>query len=302
MRRLLCVVSAFVLVSACGNGDPSGSDLDAISVSGDAVPRADVEAGTTVSDTESKVVKAGGGDEIVEGDVVKLNYLAINGRTGEEFDSSYATGRTTTLRLNESVLPGFVKALVGQKVGSRVLALIPPGDGFGSARTELGLQAGDTMAFVFDVVAVLPVEATGESKDLPDDLPQLELDDDGRPVGFEVGHGTIDPNPPSSAHVVIEGDGDPVEADQFVTVQYVGQIHPDGEVFDSSWKNGSPLTDQLSTGRLIDCWVDQLVGTPVGSRVVLVCPPDTAYGDAGSPPAIGGGDTLLFAIDVLDAS
>ena len=41
----------------------------------------------------------------------------------------------------------------------------------------------------------------------------------------------------------------------------------------------------------------------LGSRVVLVCPADTAYGDS---PQEGGpikpGDSLVFAIDLLDAS
>ena len=44
------------------------------------------------------------------------------------------------------------------------------------------------------------------------------------------------------------------------------------------------------------------VGQKVGSRVVLVCPADVAYGKEGSPPDIKGGDTLIFSIDLLDAS
>jgi len=44
------------------------------------------------------------------------------------------------------------------------------------------------------------------------------------------------------------------------------------------------------------------VGKKVGSRVVLVCPADVAYGKEGSGENIQPGDTLIFSIDLLDAS
>lgn len=41
---------------------------------------------------------------------------------------------------------------------------------------------------------------------------------------------------------------------------------------------------------------------PVGSRVVLVIPPDLGYGPEGNPGAgIKGTDTLYFVVDVLGA-
>ena len=38
----------------------------------------------------------------------------------------------------------------------------------------------------------------------------------------------------------------------------------------------------------------------VGGRRELVIPPDMAYGPAGSPPAIGPNETLVFVVDVVD--
>jgi len=43
-----------------------------------------------------------------------------------------------------------------------------------------------------------------------------------------------------------------------------------------------------------------LVGQTVGSRVLLVIPPDKGYGPEGNPQAgIGGTDTLVFVVDLL---
>ncbi len=85
-------------------------------------------------------------------------------------------------------------------------------------------------------------------------------------------------------------------------MHYLGQIYPSGKIFDSSWARSAPSTFALAEGQLIKCWTDQLVGKKVGSRVVLVCPADVAYGKEGSGEDIKGGDTLIFSIDLLDAS
>ena len=46
-----------------------------------------------------------------------------------------------------------------------------------------------------------------------------------------------------------------------------------------------------------------LIGQTVGSRVVLVIPPDKGYGAEGNSQAgISGTDTLVFVVDILAAS
>ena len=302
MRRLqvIGISTLLVVLGACGTG---GGALDEIEVSKAATPKVKVPTGTETTKTTTKVIEEGSGEEVAAGDSIKLNYVALNGRTGKQFDSSYAAGTPSTFTLDDkSVLPGFIKSLKGQKVGSRILALVPPKDGFNAAQESFDLKKDDTMVFVFDIVAKLPTQAEGEAKKLSKSLPKLELNDKGQPTKFVQTDDTKKKQTKASAHVVIQGTGDKIKKDQSVSVQYVGQVYPAGKIFDASWSRGAPANFALTEGQLIKCWTDLLVGQRVGSRVVLVCPSDTAYGKDGRAPDIKGGDTLIFAIDLLDAS
>jgi FKBP-type peptidyl-prolyl cis-trans isomerase len=50
---------------------------------------------------------------------------------------------------------------------------------------------------------------------------------------------------------------------------------------------------------LIPAWDKALVGQPLGSRIMIIAPPDMAYGAQGSPPTIPANATLVFVVDVL---
>ena len=52
-------------------------------------------------------------------------------------------------------ITGFTNALVGQKVGSQFIVVIPPGEAYGEAGTDHEL-AGKTLIFVVDVLAAMP--------------------------------------------------------------------------------------------------------------------------------------------------
>jgi peptidylprolyl isomerase len=158
------------------------------------------------------------------------------------------------------------------------------------------------MVFLFDIVSKVPTEVTGTAKKLPADVPKIVYDADKHPSKFAKTSKTAKKVTKESAHVVIKGTGAKITDGQTLTAQYVGQVYPDGDVFDESWSS-SARSFQVGAGQLIKCWDDQLVGQTIGSRVVLVCPGDKAYGS--SPPQgskIKKNDTLIFAIDLLDAS
>lgn len=299
VRRIVPLLLAAALVlSGCGGE----SGLKGVEVTDGEVPTVDTGGEIQVSETETRTIREGDGEEIKEGDSVKLNYIAVNGRTGKEFDNTFKSGAPMTATIKEgSVLPGFVKGLIGAKVGERRLVAVPPKDGFNAANEQLELKADDTMVFLFDVVSKVKQMAEGEPQDLPKTLPNLILNDKSQPVKFEKTPTTAPAPDEMQVHTAILGDGPKIESGQTLTIHYVGQIYPDGEVFDESWSRG-PATFQIGVGGLIKCWDEGLVGKTIGSRIILECPPAVGYGDKGNPQAgIKGTDTLIFAVDLLDA-
>lgn len=87
----------------------------------------------------------------------------------------------------------------------------------------------------------------------------------------------------------------PAEHDT-VTVHYEGTL-PDGTVVDSSLQRGKPT--QFRVNGVIACWKQALLMMRAGGKSHVVCAPDLAYGDGGSPPAVPPGATLQFEIELL---
>jgi FKBP-type peptidyl-prolyl cis-trans isomerase FkpA len=92
------------------------------------------------------------------------------------------------------------------------------------------------------------------------------------------------------------GTGASPKATDEVTVHYRG-TSVDGAEFDSSYKRNEPAKFPLN--QVIPCWTEGLQKMKVGGKSQLVCPSDIAYGDRGSPPAIPGGATLVFEVELL---
>lgn len=92
------------------------------------------------------------------------------------------------------------------------------------------------------------------------------------------------------------GTGASPKATDEVTVHYRG-TSVDGVEFDSSYKRNEPAKFPLN--QVIPCWTEGLQKMKVGGKSQLVCPSHIAYGDRGSPPAIPGGATLVFEVELL---
>ncbi len=98
---------------------------------------------------------------------------------------------------------------------------------------------------------------------------------------------------------LVVGTGAEAKPGDEVTVQYVGVGYDSGEQFDASWDRGEPLPFPLGAGAVIKGWDEGVAGMKVGGRRELIIPPNLAYGPAGSPPAIGPNETLIFVVDLV---
>jgi len=100
--------------------------------------------------------------------------------------------------------------------------------------------------------------------------------------------------------IIKEGTGDLPPAGSKVTVHYDGYLYPSGEEFDSSRKRHSPFTFNLSKGEVIKAWDIGIATIRRGEKASLICAPEYAYGESGSPPSIGKNATLRFEVEGLN--
>jgi FKBP-type peptidyl-prolyl cis-trans isomerase FklB len=87
----------------------------------------------------------------------------------------------------------------------------------------------------------------------------------------------------------------PAEANT-VEVNYRGTLI-NGTEFDSSFRTAEPATFKLDG--VIPGWREALKLMPEGSKWQIVVPSALAYGERGSPPAIGPNATLIFEIELI---
>ena len=96
--------------------------------------------------------------------------------------------------------------------------------------------------------------------------------------------------------VIKEGTGATPSAEDVVEVHYHGTL-TDGTVFDSSVERGKTISFPLN--RVIKGWTEGLQTMKEGGKTKFVIPADLAYGEAGAPPKIPGGATLVFEVELF---
>ena len=245
-----------------------------------------------------------GSGPLVQADDLALVYVEGKVWAGDrEVYDSYTDRQPQSVPLaTGGVLPAW-KQLAGQHVGSRVLMVVPPADGFGKAgNSQLNIAAGDTLVFVFDVLSSVPENAAARGATVAyhpgGTLPKVTETAAGPKITIPAKTA-----PPAKLVVdtLVKGSGPPITSGQTVVVQYSGVVWRSGQVFDSSYQTKTPDSFVLGANEVIPGWEQGLGGVNVGSRVLLVIPPALAYGNQAEPPYIDDNDTLVFVIDVIDA-
>lgn len=243
----------------------------------------------------------GRGPVVQPDDYVLFNVQGKVWAGDREVVDSYTDRQPQGLPL-QTGLPAW-RHLAGQRVGSRVLMVVPPRYGFGrKGDPQANIISTDTLVFVFDLLGALPQHGHATGTALP------YHPGPGQPQVAEGSHGPAisipaKATPPGKLvrQVLIRGHGQPVQAGQTIVVQYTGVVWRTGKVFDSSWTRGFPESFVLGSGQVLPGWEAGLRGLPAGSRVLLSLPPKLGYGQAGHPPDVGAHDTLVFVIDILAA-
>ena len=100
----------------------------------------------------TKTVIQGSGTKLTTAQTLEGNFVLYDwsGTTHKLLGSTYGSGGPTLFA--GQMIPGLETALIGQKLGSRVLAVIPPKEAFGtSGNSQIGVKGTDTLVFVIDL-------------------------------------------------------------------------------------------------------------------------------------------------------
>lgn len=116
-----------------------------------AAPSVKVQAPFSVAETQVHTLKAGDGPVVAPTATVSVCYMGVNGRDGSVFDSSYTQGAPVDFPLG-GVVPGFQKAIAGQKVGSTVAVAMTSADGYPDGQPAAGIQPGDSLVFAIKIL------------------------------------------------------------------------------------------------------------------------------------------------------
>ncbi len=142
-----------VLPKANGAAQKPVAGLPTVKLAPNGEPTVTVPKAVAPTDLRIADLEKGTGTTVKSGDTVTVHYTGLIWATGKVFDSSWTRGQPASFATT-GVIPGFGKALVGQKVGSQVIAVIPPADGYGTGgQASAGISGTDTLVFVVDILA-----------------------------------------------------------------------------------------------------------------------------------------------------
>jgi peptidylprolyl isomerase len=174
-----------------------------------------------------------------------------------------------------------------------------PDDAYGTqGAAQIGIKGGDSLVMVADILSTDPTKIlsgpSGATHALPTTAPRIRSSGDDL-TGLDFA-GLSKPTKPAVISLR-EGTGPAIESPDRIAADYIGQVWGAKEPFNNTYGK-EPARFSIGLGGLIKAWDKGLPGLKEGARVMLICPPDVAYG-TDAKPGIPANSTLVFVIDVL---
>jgi len=221
-----------------------------------------------------QIVQKGKGEAINIGDKASVQYSGYftNGRM---FDSSHRNGDKAFSFIlgRHRVIEGWEKGIIGMKTGEKRRITIPYKLAYGeNGRPPIPPKAD----LIFDV-----------------ELEKLEKL--SYPVFDTKGKDTITTSTGLKYIVIKKTEGQKVEPNKTIVIQYVGRF-TDERVFDSSYDRGDSLTFIAAKGSVIKGLDDGILNMHKGEKIRFIIPYMQAYGEAGRLPLIPKKSDLIFDV------
>ncbi|SDH29471.1 FKBP-type peptidyl-prolyl cis-trans isomerase [Microbacterium pygmaeum] len=129
----------------------SGAGLPTVVRAPDGRPGIIVPDADPPKDVAVQTLLKGDGPEVTGEDPVRVHYTGLTWADRTVFDTTW-DGEPASLTL-DAVVPGFAEALQGQTVGSQVLVVVPPDQGYGSEGSG-SVPPDSTLVFVVDILGI----------------------------------------------------------------------------------------------------------------------------------------------------
>lgn len=275
VRRLAGAITAVVLLAGCasqGSAEPTTpTPTPTVEVAGGVGvrPAITVPEGLAITETTTATLVEGEGPELVDGQAILLDYLALDVVTGETVADTFGTLPEIRVFTEEDLGTPLYELLAGQRIGSRL------------ERVELGTPERPNPHVL--VVDVRRTRAVGDVLPTDPTRPTVTLAEDGTPT---VTIPEVAPPTSSSATTLIKGNGPQVSPGQSVVLQLLTVRWSDQAVLDSTW---GVAPRAVAVADLPVGLAAGIVEQTVGSQVLVVV------------PATDGGneEVTVYVVDIL---
>ncbi|WP_225755571.1 FKBP-type peptidyl-prolyl cis-trans isomerase [Actinotalea sp. Marseille-Q4924] len=132
--------------------EPTQEGLPTVTLAEDGAPTIDVEGATEPTELVVQTLIEGEGPVVESGQTITVQYHGALLSDGTVFDSSWERGQPAQFGIGVGqVIPGWDQGLVGQKVGSQVLLVIPSELAYGDQERD-PIPANSDLVFVVDIL------------------------------------------------------------------------------------------------------------------------------------------------------
>lgn len=186
-------------------------------------------------------------------------------------------------------------------LGCLVLVVAGCGDD-SSSTTESVRERAAALAEKYEAEEEAEAEKAAEEK-AEAEKAAVEETEESEKAAAELPEVTVPKGPPPKKLVVEDlkqGSGATAKAGDQVSVEYIGVLYDDGEIFEANWgKEAEPLGFELGAGEVIKGWDKGVQGMRVGGERKLIIPSELAYGEQAIYPSIPANADLVFLVKLL---
>lgn len=278
--------------NACTPLIAAGDTSELVTATGEpgSMPTVDVPAPLVAKTPERSVLGTGTGLVAHEGMTVDYDLLLVDGETGAPVQQSPFDGTANLRRAGGD--GALAQSLVCAQAGQRIVLTTTLGDSGGASAGVSEEVLAHSFVIVLEVHGVYLGQANGLNQVPPDGLPVVVTAPDGT-VGITIPSGIAIPAADRTADIKI-GSGTKLAEGDAAVVQVGTWTWPaDGTAArqkSSTWDSNPELLTVTGEGQqaLPGAILEALVGTPIGSQVLIVAAPTSE-----------GGDATVYVIDVL---